>query len=95
MRYAPVCVCACWVGVARGCWAQILRIRTTHEELLSLLTQDQATQLRIGDAFKPFEGLHVRSVRLTSHLPSHAAFLLSSGAPGERVHHASVASSSE
>ena len=39
---------------------QILRIRVTHEELLSLLKPEEVTQLRVGDAFRPFAIVNVR-----------------------------------
>ena len=42
------------------CPYQILRIRVTHEELLSLLRAEEITQLRVGAAFKPFSSINVR-----------------------------------
>ena len=43
-----------------SCPYQILRIRVTHEELLSLLRAEEITQLRVGAAFKPFSSINVR-----------------------------------
>ncbi len=42
------------------CFLQILRIRVTHEELLSLLRPEEVLQLRVGAAFKPFAAINVR-----------------------------------
>lgn len=37
---------------------EVLHLRTTHEELLRLLPRDAQRELRVDEAFRPFEGLH-------------------------------------
>jgi hypothetical protein len=54
-----VCLSPC-VSLSASLSRQILRIRVTHEELLSLLRPEEMVQLRVGDAFKPFARVNVR-----------------------------------